>query len=147
MEYASTFSRMFEAQIFVLHTLDTIPVLAPDTMDLTTESVIYETERNAKNDLHAFVTSRLSQVPNVIEVVRRGVAEDQIVRFATDESIDLIVMATHGRSGIAHVLMGSVAEKVVQRSAVPVLTVKPEKVKFSSFSPADSRTLSELTKR
>jgi nucleotide-binding universal stress UspA family protein len=124
--YALTFAKMFGAQIYVLHTLDTIPVLAFHAVDMTTETVIYETERNAKSDLHVFVISRIGNIPNLVEVVRKGIAEDEIVRFAKEECMDLIVMATHGRSGLAHVLMGSVAEKVIQRSFVPVLTVKPE---------------------
>jgi len=134
LDYARSFSEVFGAQIYLLHTLDTIPVLALDTMDLTTETVIYETEKNAKSDLHHFVITRIGTVPNLIEVVRRGIAEDQIVQFTREEGIDLIVMATHGRSGIAHVLLGSVAEKVVQHSLVPVLTVKPIHVRKSKLS-------------
>jgi nucleotide-binding universal stress UspA family protein len=139
LDYALTFSSMFGAQIYLFHTLDTIPVLSLESMDLTTESVIYETEQNAKSDLHAFRVSRISEALDLVEVVRKGVAEDQIVKFAMEEDIDLIIMATHGRSGIAHVLMGSVAEKVVQRSQVPVLTVKPE-----STSPTSSTLVGEV---
>jgi nucleotide-binding universal stress UspA family protein len=125
LDYALTFSQMFGAQIYLFHTLDTIPVLSLESMDLTTESVIYETEQNAKSDLHDFRLSRIGEIPNLVELVRKGIAEDEIVKLAREENFDLIIMATHGRSGIAHVLMGSVAEKVVQRSPAPVLTVKP----------------------
>ncbi len=143
IEYAFAFAGVFKSQIILLHTLDTIPVLALDTMDLTTESVIYETEKNAKNDLHQCVINRIGNVPNLVEVVRRGVAEDQIVKFASEEDIDLIIMATHGRSGIAHVVLGSVAEKVVQRSTVPVLTVKPERLPASGFSTKKDETVAQ----
>ena len=102
VEYALSFSQVFGAQIYLLHTLDTIPVLALDAVDLTTETVIYETEKNARSDLHSFVSSKIGNIPNLSEVVRKGVAEDEIVKFAKEENIDLIVMATHGRSGIAH---------------------------------------------
>ncbi len=147
MDYALSFSHVFGGKIYLLHTLDTIPVLALDAMDLTTETVIYETEKNAKNDLHVFVAARIGNVPNLVEVVRKGIAEDQIVEFAKEESIDLIVMATHGRSGIAHVLMGSVAEKVVQHSPVPVLTVKPVNMQMAAPSIDDVRGHPELLKR
>lgn len=147
MDYALSFSQVFGSQIYLLHTLDTIPVLALDTMDLTTETVIYETEKNAKNDLHLFAVSRVGNIPNLVEVVRRGIAEDQIVKTAKEEEIDLIVMATHGRSGIAHVLLGSVAEKVVQRSPVPVLTVKPGGVSLSRVSADNVREHVESAKR
>jgi len=59
-------------------------------------------------------------------VVRSGVAEKEILRFAEEERIDLVVMATHGWTGLRHMLMGSVAEKVVRYSPIPVLTVKPK---------------------
>ena len=57
MDYALTFSHLFGSRIFLLHTLDTIPVLALHAVDLTTETVIFETERNARNDLHLFTVS------------------------------------------------------------------------------------------
>jgi universal stress protein A len=134
VEYALTFSQTFGAQVFLLHTLDTIPVLALDAMDFTTEKLIFETEINARNDLHDFAISRIGNIPNLVEVVRKGIAEVEIVKFANEERVDLIVMATHGRSGIAHVFMGSVAEKVIQHSQVPVLTVKPVPVPRSAIS-------------
>ena len=58
----------------------------------------------------------------------RGKAADGIVRLAEDENVELIVMATHGRTGLKHLLMGSVAESVVRRAICPVLTLRnPEK--------------------
>lgn len=53
-----------------------------------------------------------------------GVAVSEIVSFAKDKNYDLIAMGTHGRSGLSHVLMGSVAERVVRRAPCPVLTVR-----------------------
>jgi nucleotide-binding universal stress UspA family protein len=54
----------------------------------------------------------------------------EIVRYARTQEIDLIVLATHGRSGLAHVLIGSVAESVVRTATCPVLTVRPEGHQF-----------------
>jgi nucleotide-binding universal stress UspA family protein len=48
----------------------------------------------------------------------------EILRYAAEHDIDLIVMGTHGRSGVGHLLLGSIAEKVVRRSPCPVLTVR-----------------------
>lgn len=144
MDYALSFSKMFGAQLFLLHTLDTIPVLALHAVDLTTETVIYETEKNAKSDLHEFVLSKVGEIHNLVEVVRKGVAEHEIVQYAKEENIDLIIMATHGRSGLAHVLMGSVAEKVIQHSPVPVLAVKPEHLHKSSRAKNSIPEQSEL---
>jgi universal stress protein A len=137
VEYAMSFSGMFGSTIYLLHTLDTIPVLSYHAVDLTTETVIYETELNAKNDLHLFTISKVGNMPNLVEVVRKGIAQEEIVKFAKEEQIDLIIMATHGRSGISHILMGSVAEKVVQHSSVPVLIVKPDDMRAPGPFSAD----------
>jgi nucleotide-binding universal stress UspA family protein len=58
-------------------------------------------------------------------VVSTGWAADAIMSFAEKENVDLIIMSTHGRSGIGRWFMGSVADKVVRHSKVPVLTVAP----------------------
>ena len=62
--------------------------------------------------------------------VARGVPYVAIVRYARAHDIDLVVLATHGRTGLSHALMGSVAEKVVQMAPCPVLTVKHPEHEF-----------------
>jgi nucleotide-binding universal stress UspA family protein len=56
--------------------------------------------------------------------VRTGDAVDEIIQFSDEMGADLIVMATHGRSGLSHMLMGSTAEHVIRKSPCPVLTLK-----------------------
>ena len=58
--------------------------------------------------------------------LRLGKPEDEIVKFANENHIDLIAMGTHGRTGLAHMLVGSVAERVVRTSKCPVLTIRAE---------------------
>ena len=66
-------------------------------------------------------------VPRSISIVmRHGHAATEIVKAARELNADLIVMSTHGRTGMKHVLLGSVTEKVVRMSPCPVLTVRPE---------------------
>ena len=66
---------------------------------------------------------------HAVPVIRKSDAPaDEIVKYAQEENIDLIVMGTHGRPGLAHLLMGSVAEKVVRTAPCPVLTLRhPER--------------------
>ncbi len=59
-------------------------------------------------------------------MVHFGNPAREIVDVAEDEAVDLVAMATHGRTGVSHLLMGSVAEEVVHRSSVPVLLVRPQ---------------------
>jgi nucleotide-binding universal stress UspA family protein len=65
-----------------------------------------------------------------VEAVRVGTdIPEAILRYAKHNDIDLIVMATHGRTGLTHLLMGSVAEKVVRAAPCPVLTLRPDTLK------------------
>jgi nucleotide-binding universal stress UspA family protein len=67
---------------------------------------------------------------DVVTSLRVGSPHVQIVQHARDEDIDLVVVATHGRSGLKHALIGSVAEKIVQMAPCPVLTVKHPEHEF-----------------
>jgi len=58
--------------------------------------------------------------------IRKGYPLTEIIGMAKEKDVDLIVMGSHGRTGLSHVLMGSVAEKVVRKASCPVLTVKPK---------------------
>ena len=71
-------------------------------------------------DRHQSLGATLST--NIVE----GRADERIVEYATQEHADMIVMATHGRSGVSRWLMGSVADRVVRWSCIPVLIVRPE---------------------
>lgn len=63
---------------------------------------------------------------DVRTIVRTGVPADAIPDSAADVSAELIVMGTHGRKGVQHALLGSIAERVVRRAPCPVLTVRPD---------------------
>jgi nucleotide-binding universal stress UspA family protein len=82
-------------------------------------------------DLEKQATSELAQVlakEAEVKVVRRvvmGIPYRKIVEVAEAEKVDLIVMATHGRTGLSHLVMGSVAERVVRTAPCPVLTIRP----------------------
>lgn len=66
----------------------------------------------------------------VTRATREGDPFVEIVRYAREQSIDMVVMGTHGRTGLAHLFMGSVAENVVRQCHCPVLTVHPSDHKF-----------------
>ena len=70
------------------------------------------------------------RVEYVLRAAGAGGPYGEIVRYATERNIDLIVMGTHGRGLVAHALMGSVAERVVRKAPCPVLTVRPGQHEF-----------------
>jgi nucleotide-binding universal stress UspA family protein len=64
-------------------------------------------------------------------IVQKGIPFVEIIRTARDKEVDLIVMGTHGRTGLEHILIGSVAERVIQRAPCPVLSIRLPKQVFS----------------
>lgn len=78
----------------------------------------------AQNDLKDLAIAKLDERLPVSPTVGVGEPAEEIVRLARDEAVDLIVMGTHGRTGLHHVLLGSVAETVMRTAPCPVFTVK-----------------------
>ena len=78
----------------------------------------------AQNDLKDLAIAKLNERLSVSPTVGVGEPAEEIVRLAQHEAVDLIVMGTHGRTGLHHVLLGSVAETVMRTALCPVFTVK-----------------------
>jgi nucleotide-binding universal stress UspA family protein len=125
MEYASSFGLLYSSNLFLLHVVD------------HREGHHGRTEEEARKALDNFVEKRISRDINLVPVVRFGNPALEIRKFAEEEGMDLVVMATHGRTGLRHIVMGSVAEKVVRQSNVPVLTVKPHPLRESILQNED----------
>lgn len=90
--------------------------------------------RESESHLHLFAAETLGELPEGMECrVVEGAPAEQITGFAAEHGAGLIVMGTHGRSGVNRFLLGSVAERVLRESAVPVLTVRGESGKVPSI--------------
>ncbi|MBW1988615.1 MAG: universal stress protein [Deltaproteobacteria bacterium] len=87
-----------------------------------------EAEKAAREKMDAFVKKHLAPRVPATPAVMRGDPAEQILQAAREKKVDLMIMGTHGRSGLEHVLFGSVAETVVTRSPVPVLVVTPDRM-------------------
>lgn len=116
------------AELVVLHVLPTAALFAiPEMAGAAWEQLERENRAVGKAELRRVtdqVQGRASKL-RVHSVLVQGVPFDQILRVAKRLRCDLIVLATHGRTGLQHVLIGSVAENVVRRAPCPVLTVRP----------------------
>ncbi len=82
----------------------------------------------AERKMAEFRREAFSGLERVFTRVLIGDAASAIVSYAQEEGVDLIIMGTHGRKGLEHAIFGSVAEKVVKNSPVPVLTVNPQRL-------------------
>jgi nucleotide-binding universal stress UspA family protein len=85
-------------------------------------------EAVSRDRLKAIAQEKLPGVPHAV-FVASGNAAPEILNLSAEQGIDLIVMGTHGRRGVPHFLLGSVAERVVRESPVPVLTIRPKAAK------------------
>jgi nucleotide-binding universal stress UspA family protein len=120
MEYATSFGTLYTSRIYLLFVLE-----GKEGAHAKEGHAQLRTEEEATQALDEFVRTNIPGEIRLMQVVRKGVPADEIRRFAQEEGIDLIVMATHGRTGLRHMVMGSVAERVVRLCSLPVLTVKP----------------------
>jgi universal stress protein A len=130
--YACSLAEKFGAELHVLHVLQDLVSMAPEPGMAFPPPGDYmkELEAAAKQALEKIPGDALPQGVAVKRILRQGSPFLEVIRYAKEENIDLIVMGTHGRTGLAHVLLGSVAEKVVRKSPCPVLSVRPTGHKF-----------------
>jgi len=135
MAYALSFARQYGGRVVALHVMDqrweeqTRAVFAEVGQDLA-QKIRNGYEEEARRILRE-VTDAASKVGVPVESkVLTGIPFEDIVRVAQQLPADIIIMGTHGRAGMSHLLLGSVAEKVVRRAPCPVLTVRKEEHDF-----------------
>lgn len=116
----------FNAELLLAHVLDyPYPHVGPVVQGFDVETYYDVMEDKALVQLEALVDDDVREFASTRAIVRRGSAYGEIVRLAEEEEADLIVLPTHARTGLDHVLWGSVAEKVVRLAPCPVMTVSP----------------------
>jgi universal stress protein A len=126
LEYARSVAARYGASLHLLHVAEdpyrafyTAEMYVPEVEGLR-EEIVSDTERRLKDRLRpSDVTEFRATADSII-----GTPAGSIVEYAGGHDIDLIVMGTHGRGGMSHLLMGSVAERVVRTAPCPVLTVR-----------------------
>ena len=132
LKYAAAFAEKFDSQLYLLHVVQDLalfipdmvtvaPPIAPSVEQMTTAVRAAFDRLIEANQLERFKIQR---------EVREGNPFYEIIRFAKENEIDLILMGTHGHTGLAHMLLGSVTEKVVRKSPCPVLTVRDPEHEF-----------------
>ena len=132
LNYAVAFAEKFGTELYLLHVVQDLALFIPDMV--TVAPPLAPTVEQLTSAVHiAFdrliEENKLQDVP-VHKEVREGTPFYEIIRFAQETDIDLIVMGTHGHTGLAHMLLGSVTEKVVRKASCPVLTVRHPEHEF-----------------
>jgi len=127
LAHAVFLAEKYDAEIHVLHVVtlfnDQPSIISNQITD--TEATIRKLEDIAEKQLDKVVDAKGSDYMKIITVTKREVsAATAILGYASDNNIDLIVMGTHGRRGLGHLLLGSAAEEVVRLAACPVFTIR-----------------------
>jgi nucleotide-binding universal stress UspA family protein len=123
LEYAIPFARQFDAELTLLL------VLRPYTPMLEMGSMDVETVEDANKALEG-LRGLVDRAVRSGTAMRRGEPHVEIIKFAKEFGIDLIILSTHGHTGVARVLLGSTTEKVVRHAGCPVLVVREHEHEF-----------------
>jgi universal stress protein A len=129
LQYAIPFARQFDAELKLLHVVEpypAVPEMGP---------VDVETLQVGRAQLEALRRAIGEAVP-ASTLLRTGVPNIEIVQAAKELGIDLIILSTHGRTGLAHILLGSTAERVIRHAPCPVLVVREREHDFVADQPA-----------
>ena len=125
-EWVNVMGKQCNAEVHVLHVVPELDywgvAYAVSPKHLDDESKIL---KNAENQVEAFCQENLEALPNLKTKVVIGKPAEEIINYINDESISVAVMGTHGKSGLDRALFGSVADRVLRLSPVPVFTVNP----------------------
>src|SRR5690606_7416239 len=117
--------------LHVLHVLEEHVSVVPEFgMGLVVPERMEESRALAEQALERVLDPGWTCERGVVRAVRQGTPHIEIVQYAKELDIDLIVITTHGRTGLAHALMGSVAERIVRTAPCPVLTIHPTEHQF-----------------
>jgi nucleotide-binding universal stress UspA family protein len=125
MDYALSLAKDYQAKLILLYVIQDISIAEryiPSTLSVA--DLVEDMQKSAWREMDKWAAEANGRVKDVEKIVERGVPFVEIIRTAKEKKADLIVIGTHGRTGIDHMLFGSTAEKVVRKAPCPVLTVR-----------------------
>jgi nucleotide-binding universal stress UspA family protein len=131
LQYAIPFAEQFKASIDLLYVVE--PTVYPADFSfgqVAFPSVEDELRQRGAEELGTLIRNEIGNRVNARSAVRTGKAFNEIDQYASEENVDLIIIATHGHSGMEHVLFGSTAEKVIRYAPCPVLVVRMAEKEF-----------------
>ena len=133
LRYGISFAREYQAELTVLHVVETIAVgYASDLFPVPMAEVFQEIAGYARSELAKLAQQAREKGVAVVEKVVQGKPSAEIIRVAREDTIDVIVLGTHGKGVLDHALFGSTTEKVVRKAPCPVLICRLSEHEFVS---------------
>ncbi|MHC4307289.1 MAG: universal stress protein [Planctomycetota bacterium] len=129
LKYAVSFAMKDEAKLYLLHIID-IRSFSEGLDAMSKPIPDEETLEQLRTKLLDCIPKEIRDDMDVEATVIQGIPFAEIISTAKEKEIDMIVIGSHGRTGISHMMMGSVSEKVVRKAHCPVLTVRQSGHKF-----------------
>lgn len=132
LKYGRALAEAFSASLHVVHVIPD-PYTQPWSIEATGISIadlLATWERDAQKRLESLMSGGDRKKLQATLATRVGHPFVEIIRYARDQNVDLIVMGTHGRGAVGHMFLGSVAEKLVRKAPCPVLTVRHPQHEF-----------------
>jgi nucleotide-binding universal stress UspA family protein len=124
-EYALTLARQFQAELTVMHVInEPVDLRGFYVPHISFEQLEKEIEEGAEKMMEKFCQTKMGDFTRYTTAVVAGIPYEEILRKAEETGASLIVLGTHGRTGIDHLIFGSTAERVVRSAACPVLTIR-----------------------
>ena len=129
--YGTSFAREYEGELLLLHVVENLTVgYASDLFPVPMAEVFQEISGYAKAELAKLAEEARQKGITVAELVAQGKPSAEIIRHAAENSVDMIVLGTHGKGMLDQALFGSTTERVVRRAPCPVLTVRMAEHEF-----------------
>lgn len=124
-DYALTLATQFNAELTIVHVInEPVDLRGFYVPHISFEQLEKEIEESAAKMMQTFCSSKLATFSNYKTAIVTGIPYDEIIAAAARIDASLIVLGTHGRTGIDRILFGSTAERVVRSASCPVLTVR-----------------------
>jgi universal stress protein A len=124
-DYALTLARQFQAELTVMHVInEPVDLRGFYVPHISFEQLEREIEDGAEKMMAKFCQAKMGDFSRYTTVVVAGIPYEEVIRNAQETGASLIVLGTHGRTGIDHLIFGSTAERVVRSATCPVLTIR-----------------------
>lgn len=124
-DYAITMATQFNSELTIMHVInEPIDLRGFYVPHISFEQLEKEIEEGAAKMMETFCSTKLGSFTNYKSVLVSGIPYEEITRKAEEIGASLIILGTHGRTGLDHILFGSTAERVVRSAACPVMTIR-----------------------
>ena len=125
LKYAVEFANRYGAKLYVLHVIyDVAKASGWYVPHVSMDAIYKDIQEGARKELDNFAVNELGGLKNIERIVQTGVPYQEIMNCAVKNKVDIIIIGTHGRTGIDRILFGSTAAQVVRNAPCPVLTVR-----------------------